>query len=246
MTPSQPPDPFPIELLAAYVDGELDAATRAMVDQWLQCHPERYADLLVQHELSPLASTIWDRSCPPDPSEQTWAAAQQNICRQLDQLRPKPHVATPWEATRTRWKLAGVGLAVTCAAAIAWLWVAPGGPAPPAEQPEIAGPAAPAGLAQPAASARNVAPQPRPSDPLRSLSVLTLASEADVILLRVPEFPSGWLPVGRYPFTEPMVLATSDDVSLTEATPSSAWPPGGLRITPTPGDAPMIFGAKPR
>ncbi len=63
------------ELLAAYVDGELDNATRAEVEAWLASRPEAAADLAAQRRLARLC----DEAIPPAPSAADWAAVLSNI-----------------------------------------------------------------------------------------------------------------------------------------------------------------------
>ena len=83
-------------------------------------------------------------------------------------------------------------------------------------------------------------------DPLEEFAVLLIATDDDVILERVPEFPTGWLPVGRHPVQGTVTLATEEELILAEFAPSRAWPVGGPKMTTAPGDAPMIYAAKPR
>jgi len=64
--------PFP-ELLAAYADGELDAAGRARVEAWLADHPEAVAELENQRKLSRTNSKLWHSSAPPSPGERSWS-----------------------------------------------------------------------------------------------------------------------------------------------------------------------------
>jgi hypothetical protein len=78
------------------------------------------------------------------------------------------------------------------------------------------------------------------------MAVLAMATDDDVILDRVPEFPAGWLPVGRHPLQGIMTLATEEELLLAELGPSAAWPGGTPKMTTAPGDAPMIYAAKLR
>jgi hypothetical protein len=64
--------PF-LELLAAYVDGELDAAGRARVEAWLAEHPEARAELETQQRLSRRNQRLWQASAGPSPSEASWS-----------------------------------------------------------------------------------------------------------------------------------------------------------------------------
>src|SRR4051794_27452677 len=64
--------PFP-ELLAAYADGELDAAGRARVEAWLAEHPQARAELETQRRLSGRNRKLWHASAGPAPSEASWS-----------------------------------------------------------------------------------------------------------------------------------------------------------------------------
>lgn len=64
--------PFP-ELLAAYADGELDAAGRARVEAWLAEHPDAFVELENQRKLSRTNTELWQSSAPASPGERSWA-----------------------------------------------------------------------------------------------------------------------------------------------------------------------------
>ena len=64
--------PFP-ELLAAYADGELDAAGRAHVEAWLAEHPEAHAELETQRNLSRKHGRLWQTSASASPGEKSWS-----------------------------------------------------------------------------------------------------------------------------------------------------------------------------
>lgn len=238
--PYPAPDGFPPELLAGYADGELDAATRAAVEQWLADNPEGLSELSGQHAFSRANAALWEQARPPEPSPAAWAAARRAIDDAL---------ATP-PARPTRSRRAAV-LVAACAAGLTGLagaWVLTGwsfprpgavrpGPAevvPVAKAPER-GPAAP----EPAPAPRAVTP-PR-TDPLAEFAVLPMATDDDVVLERVPDTGSGWLPVGRHPLPGVLVLASPEEVDLQDVDPSPAWPTGRPAMTTAPGDAPMIF-----
>jgi hypothetical protein len=55
--------------LAAYVDGELGPADRAVVEAWLRDHPDGRADIEGQRELL----RLWQGTAAPDPGEEAWA-----------------------------------------------------------------------------------------------------------------------------------------------------------------------------
>jgi hypothetical protein len=222
------PDPrdIPVELLAAHADQELDAPARAAVEKWLAAHPEHRAELESQEELSPKNSGLWDRAEPPEPSELAWNTVRLGIHRGL---RPAP--AGPARGASRRlafWLLGGVG-AAGIAAAVGWFVFG--------TLPE------PADRIDTATKQQGVPADP---NPLTGVAVLPVAGDEDVILDRVPELSSGLLPVGVHPVPGMLVLAARDEVDLEEVEPSNAWPAGGPKMTTGPGDAPMIYAAKPR
>lgn len=55
--------------LAAYVDGELGPADRAVVDAWLRDHPDTRAEIDGQRRLQ----RLWQAGAPPDPGAAAWA-----------------------------------------------------------------------------------------------------------------------------------------------------------------------------
>ena len=231
MTAPNNPDPVPREMLAAYADGELDAADRAAVEQWLAAHPEALPELQAQRELSPANAGLWERAEPPEPSPTAWANVRRAIADAL---------SSPANPARLRWRAAAWslgGLAVAgVAAAIAWIVLSPS--VPPPEQP------APTAKQPP-----EVAPHPRDREPPPTLvagfAVLPIATDEDVILERVPE-TRALLLVGRHPLPPLLVLASIEEVELEEVAPNPLWPTGVPRMTVAPGDAPMIFATKPR
>jgi hypothetical protein len=223
------------ELLAAYADGELDPVTRARVERWLAGHPEARELLRAQRRLSPQNWRLWQKLEPPLPSEDTWAAVQQSV---EEAVLPAPAVAVG--ARPGRWKRvglwAGSGLAAAAvAASVAW-WA--GTRLAPTPRPVEVG--------RPLAEVAE-APPPRDVDPLAGLAVLPVATEEDVELLRVNGDAADWLPVGQTRLPVAVVLAGPEDVLLEGADPDDpAWPPGGPKMMTAPGDAPMIYAAKPR
>jgi hypothetical protein len=127
--------PFP-ELLAAYADGELDAAARARVEAWLAGHPAARSALDAQRRLSRRNRKFWRASAAPNPGEANWARVFDQVQDALHTpLRPMP-AALP----RQRWRMHYLAPAVSAAAALV-LYIAfsiegsapIGLPAPPAE-----------------------------------------------------------------------------------------------------------------
>ena len=233
-----PTNDSPRELLAAYVDGELDPASCTAVERWLADHPDALREVQAQRELSPANASFWERASPPEPPETEWVVVRHEIEHRL---------AAPVGARRSRgnvWTLAGL-TAAGVAAAVAW--VAFGPVKPPA--PRDPGPSREVAQTLPAAPApRRVAgsDSPRSDDPLTGFATLPIATDEDVVLDRVPDFPAGWLPVGRHPLEGVMALATQEELLVSEFAPSPAWPMGAPKMIPTPGDAPMIYAARLR
>ena len=216
------PDHFPPELLAAYADGELDADARAAVERWLADHPEARAELDAQREFSPANGPLWESAEPPEPPPAAWAVVRGGIGDRLAGAgRPRGR-AVGWVAG---------GLAAAVAASAAWLALAP---VTPPETGDVT------------RAAVVPAPPPPPEDPLAGFAVLPMAGDDDVTLDRVPDTRAGWLPVGRHPLDGALALVAAEELEVEDADPSPAWPAGGPKLTAAPGDAPMIFAAKPR
>jgi hypothetical protein len=104
--------PFP-ELLAAYADGELDAAGRARVEAWLAGHPEALAELENQRKLSRTNSKLWHSSAPPSPGERSWSRL---FGRVHTALANRP--ATPEPTRRSPRFRYGAAILATAAAAL--------------------------------------------------------------------------------------------------------------------------------
>jgi anti-sigma factor RsiW len=223
--PAQPDPPGRLpELLAAYTDGELDAAARELVERWLAEHPEAREQLRAQRELSPENWRLWQNAEPPPPSEEAWAAVRGSVEGEV--CNPPAAAAEP-----ARWKRVWVWVAGGVAAAavvLAW-WAVREPAAPPVPNPE------------PPRPVPQVAEGPRAAE----VVALPVASDDDIELLRVPGGTTGWLVVGTHPLPDVLVLAGPDDVELDDWDPDE-WPDGSPKMTTGPGDAPMIFATKGR
>ena len=221
-----PPDGVTPELLAAFVDGELDPAARAVVEQWLAEHPAAIEELQAQREMSPDNWPLWHRADPPLPSEDTWAVVRQHVA---DALAVAPASARQpvrgWRRLATR-LVGGLTIAGSAAVIAAWALLPP---VPQTKPP-------------PTDPGRDAAR--RPAEPLSG--VLALASDDDVEIHRVAGNASRSLVVGRAPLDGPLVLASAEDVEVEGVEPHPAWGAGGPRITTGPGDAAMIFAAPPK
>jgi len=128
MTPSQAGNHWNprAEQLAAYVDGELDAAAFERLRSWLADHPETSAELRAQQRLLHL----WQTAEPAQPSAQQWASA-------LDRVE-KGIAATP--PTLSLWQQPFFKLALlTVGTAAALLLALPSAPWRQAKEPLPAG-----------------------------------------------------------------------------------------------------------
>jgi hypothetical protein len=237
------PDKFSGELLAAYADGELDADGRALVEGWLAAHPEATDVLRTQQEFSASNTALWDAAEPPQPNVAAWNAVRNAIAAEL--TPPATDSAGRSRGIRVAgWLLWGLTISGV-ASAISWAAFGPALQQPAAEEHRITGLVCQQDPCVP------VAPEPhsldKSADPLSEFAVLPMPTEDDVVLDRIPSCCGGWLPIGRHPITGTLELASADDVFLEEVTPCPAWSTHSApKMTPAPGDAPMIFAAKPR
>jgi hypothetical protein len=87
--PNGPDGPTP-EDLAAYVDGELDAAARRAVEGWLIGHPYAADEVAGQRRLLHL----WEATAPEEPAGPRWAPVLANVRNAVG--RSKPARRWPW------------------------------------------------------------------------------------------------------------------------------------------------------
>ncbi|MCI0460262.1 MAG: hypothetical protein L0Z62_25195 [Gemmataceae bacterium] len=100
--------PPTLEHLAAYVDGELEAAGRRQVEAWLADHPEAATEVEAQRRLL----ALWRQVPPRQPTEAEWAAVFNRV---------QAACITPMRKARSR-RWAGVALALSAtAAALGWM-----------------------------------------------------------------------------------------------------------------------------
>jgi anti-sigma factor RsiW len=221
MTPPNPhPDPDApwLELLAAYVDDELDDATREEVARWLAAHPEAKAELRAQQTFSPDNWRLWRKAEPPMPSEDAWCVVRNEVAARTER-KADP---APRPVRRSAWKWIAGTLATAGTAAAVML--GGGTPkVPPAPPPFQTAPVEDDGQ-------------------YAELVVLPVIGPDDVEFHRVPGDAVAFLPLGAVPTVGRLVLASADDVRIEEAEPSATWPG---KMTPGPGDMPMIFASKP-
>ncbi len=92
-------------------------------------------------------------------------------------------------------------------------------------------------------SQRVVSESPPPAAPRETALVppLPLASEAEVLLERVPNMGEGWLPIGRLPLEGPMTLARGDDIEVIDFVPHPSGPTGVPPLVHPEGSVPMLW-----
>jgi hypothetical protein len=118
--PLRPPTPRP-ELLAAYIDGELDPATAARVEAWLLTDPHACELLDEQYLLSRSHREFWRAVSPPEPSTARWNHLLHQIDERLQQppaspAQPLPCRHTPPPTPARRWSFTtSVSLAIALA-----------------------------------------------------------------------------------------------------------------------------------
>jgi hypothetical protein len=159
---------------------------------------------------------------PHLPADDAWAGVLEAVKAGLS---PRPK-ADPAALPRGRWRFAPAVAGIAAgAAAAAWLLAAPAPVPPPAPTPAV-----------------TAAPAKEGEEPL---AALPMSADEDVDLLRVPGDAARWLPVGVPPLSGKLVLAATDDVVVEDPEPGGAWPTGTPKVTPAPGDSPMLFGPRP-
>jgi len=177
----------PIELLAAFLDGELSTDDRQLVQDWLSGHPEE-AELVHAHRS---LLRFWRETAAPEPSEKVWreVLAQIGSCGALKIVDRNAHVrlstvdSRSSRPTRSRWIRTGI-LALAAAAAVL---LAVFGPRK--EQPPL--------------------PDEHPLG-----RELTLLAPDDVDLVSMEMKDTKLLVVGKSPLEEPIELLAKEDVTL--------------------------------
>jgi anti-sigma factor RsiW len=97
------------DLLAAYVDGELDAAGRARVEAWLSRHADAAAEIEGLRRLA----RLWQASRAPDPGDKAWADTLSGIDQGLPRGPWTQRPARPGAGFMRR--LVGIGGAAAAA-----------------------------------------------------------------------------------------------------------------------------------
>jgi hypothetical protein len=182
------------ELLAGFVDGELDDAERAEVEALLASDLkacELYHD---QKEFSPANWRFWRDVQPPEPTEHIWRMTQDRI--EADLRVPVAELGEPdvlpmrRGRRRGRWLFAGGG--VVAAALMIGL---------PGDRPVVTN------APPPPVSVAEVPPAPREPD-------FVFATDQDVEIVSMAHADAGMLLVGAPPLADPMQWAVGADVVM--------------------------------
>ena len=216
MSPNLPtPDDLP-ELLAGYLDGELNSEERACVDHWLRSHPEAQEKLISQRLLSPQNEEFWRQVSPPTPSEASWAKVFAGIELGLDSPIPSRGSTEPVRE-KSRWKFpAAFALFSVTLASVFFLLIMP------------------------------TSLLPVRSDTARTSAFLAepieLASANEVQILSLDESAFSGLVIGEHPLTHsPLVLASFEEVDLHGIEPDLEGEFPELQMTPHGTTSPMIW-----
>jgi hypothetical protein len=221
MKPFLPGDEFPIELLAAYVDGELDEAFCAHVEAWLTEHPEAHTVLFEQREMSRANNEFWNTVEPPMPSAEQWDRIYDRIANRL--ARPVMPIRA---RRRTAWYLAPIfAIAGMAAALLIVVTINNSGPK---------------GLKS-LTSHTGVAALDEDSE-----GVYRVATADDVEIFQLSEEASSLIVVGRHPMVDtPLVLATAADLEIFNLGPDDQGRMPNVELTAGP-HAPMLVAQTPR
>jgi hypothetical protein len=106
------PKPTP-EMLAAYVDGELEPCQRQALETWLADHPEARADVEAQRRLAQL----WQSVRPVEPDAATWSVALASIQTRL----PCGSRVHRQRRLPIRWLVGVAAAAAVAASVVVWL-----------------------------------------------------------------------------------------------------------------------------
>jgi hypothetical protein len=221
MKPFQPGDEYPIELLAAYADGELDEAVCAQVEAWLADHPEAQTDLFEQRELSPANVEFWNEVEPPMPSAEQWDRVYDRVANRL--VRPAMPVRS---RRRMAWYLVPAFSMAGLAAALLFVVTLNNG--------------ATKGLRS-LASHSSVAAFDEEDE-----SIYRIATADDVEIFQLPEEASSLIVVGRHPMSDtPLVLAATTDLEIFSLGPDDQGRMPNVELT-AGANAPMLVAQTPR
>jgi len=220
--------------LAAYAEGQLEGTTREQVEDWLDQHPQLWAEIRAQQALGQTLRQMMDATAPPDPSAATWEALAQRI--QFASVQAK-HAAAPLPSHCRQRGSARIA-AVTVAAALllgGGVWLQNQLPGPTIDPPQT-------GQVDPLSprTAHDDSPSPSPPE-LTSISRLTLVREVDVLLERVPHMGDGWLPIGRPPLEGPIQWIHQDEIEVIGFASHSPTQQNIPCLVHAEGDRPLLW-----
>jgi hypothetical protein len=211
------------EQLAAYVDGELDPASRARVAAWLCAHPSAAAELQSLRQLE----RAWRETTPAAPAAAQWdallgrivcAAGQRSAAESFEAgeaIVASGRAAPPARTFGWRWHLRMAGSAAALLFVTLWLYRPTG--------PQTTAPTLPA---------------------VQVSHVLRVAGDDDIEICSMDAADIDLLVVGEPPMRGPFVLVAAGDIVLEHLAPD----PGDGMMPITPGmnvstsnlDGPMI------
>ncbi len=211
------PDDFPWpEILAAYLDGELDDSQRDLVEIYLRAHPEAEAELSDQEWLSRCHRDFWQAVEPVPPSPVVW----DRVWRQIHQ-RVLAHQPVD---TRRPTSLGRVSVTILVAAsllmAMTLAWI------PPRTQ----GP-------EPRSRMAN-ALSPLPPNTLAGMDPIELARPDEVEILSIDGFAHEQVILGESPLPELIEWASPADVRLVSI---ESHPSGTAPDMHTPPDSNLVI-----
>jgi hypothetical protein len=179
------------ELLAAYADGELDDATRAAVEAWLDDHPEAQAELETQFRFSRQNTEMWQASAPPSPGEFSWLRTVRRVHTALTDPATRADVAAEPVRTGRRWlRRAAVAVAAAAVLMAVATFLPDGG-------------------------------DTDPGSPNADDAVWVVAADNDVDIESIQDTDTELLVVGQPPLTGPIVWASAGEVQFEKAVPTN-------------------------
>ena len=133
MTPMESPNPDRVDAwLAGHADGELDAATRHRVEEWLATDPQAAEILRDQESLSSGNAEFWSAVEPPTVSDAKWDA----VCDAISRRCPTP---VPRLIESRGWMKGAIGVAIAASIAAVAIYAMKPADEPPSIQVKSTG-----------------------------------------------------------------------------------------------------------
>jgi hypothetical protein len=216
---SLPPNLSWHQLLAAYADGELDEATRVLVEHKLRGGADAANELDTQRRFSPTNKAFWNAMRPANPSEQQWNDLHSRIAESVH----SDAAVGPTRVRRSRWLRRGLlativaAVPAATAAAVTLIVVLGRHPATPVHGPGS-------------------------TDDGADAIVTTLPEDIDIQSMRPAD--ARHLVVGQPPYPDEVTLVAVTDIQLDGVLPSRD---GTMPEVSLVGDGPPImFSPRPR